>query len=543
MRLRHLVPALALILAAPAIAEDAPAAPAKPANPPQLVVAISIDQFSADLFTQYRDHYAGGFTKLLSGAVFPSGYQSHAATETCPGHSTLMTGDHPARTGIIANEWMAKDASGKLVSVYCAEDEAHKPASGEGYTPSAVHLMVDTLGERMKALWPKSKNVAVAGKDRAALLMGGRTVDTIYFRQGDGYVTTAGKTLGPEAQAVSANVRQLLAAGAPALPGPAWCAANDRAIALPGQSVGVNHFELKPGDVNGFIRSPRFDEATLDLASRLVDSLQLGADKVPDVLSISLSANDYIGHAYGTNGVESCIEVAALDRMLGEFFAKLDAKGIDYVAVLSADHGGIDLPERAEEQAVPMAHRVDAAAIVGALQTASGLKGGGLAAPPAGGDIYLDPALTPADRQRALAALKGLPASNADVAAVFTADESAAAPLPTGAPRAWSLLERARASYYPGRSGDALILLAPGVSPIAKPGVGFVATHGSPWDYDRRVPMLFWRKGMAHFEQPYAVETVDIAPTLAAVLGLPVAKGAMDGRCLDLDGGAGDTCK
>ncbi|MGN6497927.1 MAG: alkaline phosphatase family protein, partial [Tsuneonella sp.] len=419
----------------------------------------------------------------------------------------------------------------------------HKPASGEGYTPSAVHLMVDTLGERMKALWPKSKNVAVAGKDRAALLMGGKTVDTIYFRQGDGYVTTAGKTLGPEAQAVTANVRQLLAAGAPAIAGPAWCAANDRAIALPGQSVGANHFELKPGDVNGFIRSPRFDEATLDLASRLVDSLQLGADKVPDVLSISLSANDYIGHAYGTNGVESCIEVAALDRMLGEFFAKLDAKGIDYVAVLSADHGGIDLPERAEEQAVPMAHRVDSAAIVAALQTASGLKGGGLAAPPAGGDIYLDPALTPADRQRALAALKSLPASNADVAAVFTANEIAAAPFPTGDPRAWSLLERARASYYPGRSGDALILFAPGVSPIAKPGVGFVATHGSPWDYDRRVPMLFWRKGMAHFEQPYAVETVDIAPTLAAVLGLPVAKGEMDGRCLDLDGGAGDTCK
>ena len=74
------------------------------------------------------------------------------------------------------------------------------------------------------------------------------------------------------------------------------------------------------------------------------------------------------------------------------------------------------------------------------------------------------------------------------------------------------------------------------------PGAGYVATHGSPWDYDRRVPILFWRKGMTTFEQPYSVETVDIAPTLAAWVGLKMPPGTMDGRCLDLDAGPGDTC-
>jgi predicted AlkP superfamily pyrophosphatase or phosphodiesterase len=79
------------------------------------------------------------------------------------------------------------------------------------------------------------------------------------------------------------------------------------------------------------------------------------------------------------------------------------------------------------------------------------------------------------------------------------------------------------------------------VVPIAKPGPGYVATHGSPWDYDRRVPILFWRKGMTPFEQPGPVETVDIAPPLSAVDRLKVPEGAFDGSCLDL-GGPGDTC-
>ena len=542
-RLLRFLPALsALALAAPLAAQDG-----APADPPELVVAISVDQLSSDLFEQYRAHYSGGLKRLAEGAAFPSGYQSHAATETCPGHSTILTGTHPARNGIIANGWMERDASGNLAEVYCAEDTANKPASGEGYTASAVTLLVPTLGERMKAAWPGSKNVAVSGKDRGALMMAGKTVDAIYWRQGAGFGTLAGGELGPDAQAVTARVQQAIASGAPAYAMPKWCAPLDRAIALPGETVGTGRFKLEPGDGAGFLRSPRLDEATLELAGRLVESYQLGADAVPDVLSVSLSATDYVGHAYGTNGVESCIQVAALDRMLGEFFAMLDAKGIDYVAMLTADHGGADLPERASQQAIGWAHRASPLLMPRELGREIGLElgidGEVLEGSSPAGDIWFAPTLPAADRERVIEALKRRAAGAADVAAVFSAEELAAAPLPSGDPRAWTLLDRARASYFPGRSGDLVMLLAPGVSPIVEPRVGIVATHGSPWDYDRRVPILFWRRGITRFEQPFAIETVDIAPTLAALLGLPVADGEFDGRCLDLDGGVGDTCK
>lgn len=531
----------ALGLTSPLWAQDS--APA-PADPPELIVAISVDQLSSDLFEQYRAHYTGGLARLAGGAAFPSGYQAHAATETCPGHSTILTGTHPTRNGIIANGWMRRNADGTLVDVYCAEDEANKPE--RGYTPSAVTLLVPTLGERMKATWPQSRNVAVSGKDRGALMMGGKNVDAIYWREGAGFGTLAGREPGADAKAVSARVQQVLASGAPAYPVPKWCEARDRAIALPGQTVGSGRFKLEAGDGAGLVRSPRFDEATLELAGRLVESEKLGADAVPDVLSISLSATDYIGHAYGTNGLETCIQIAELDAMLGKFFAMLDAKGIDYVALLTADHGGVDLPERASQQAADHARRVDMALVPQMLGKAIGaelgIAGDVLAGTSPAGDIWLAPGLSRADTARVTRAFKAHAGRSADVAAVFTAAEIAAAPLPSGDPRAWSLLDRARASFYPGRSGDLVMLLAPGVSPIPVPREGIVATHGSPWDYDRRVPILFWRQGMAQFEQPLPVKTVDIAPTLAALVKLPVEEGAFDGDCLDLDSGVADTC-
>jgi arylsulfatase A-like enzyme len=141
-----------------------------------------------------------------------------------------------------------------------------------------------------------------------------------------------------------------------------------------------------------------------------------------------------------------------------------------------------------------------------------------------------------ADAARALAA-------HPQVAAVFTATQIAATPRPTSPPDEWSLIERAKESYVAGRSGDLVVALKPRVTPIVDPTGGYVATHGSFWDYDRRVPMLFWRKGMVPFEQPLPVETIDIAPTLAALIGLPVPAEAFDGRCLDLVAGPETSCR
>ena len=214
----------------------------------------------------------------------------------------------------------------------------------------------------------------------------------------------------------------------------------------------------------------------------------------------------------------------------------------------SADHGGIDAPERLAQQALPRAARADAGLMPEALGKAIAAKTGVTAEGPLlyadgpFGDFYINRTLAPAAREKVLAALLAATRAHPQVAAVFTFEELAKTPLPTGNPQDWSLKDRARASFDPTRSGDVVVLLDRAISPIPQPVPGFTATHGSPWDYDRRVPLLFWRRGLPGFEQPNPVETIDIAPTLAALIGLRLPDGTFDGRCLDLDPGADNTC-
>ncbi|MDP9086882.1 MAG: alkaline phosphatase family protein, partial [Pseudomonadota bacterium] len=162
--------AAAALIAAPALAA-----------PPKLIIAISVDQFSADLFDEYRSQFTGGLARIASGTVFRNGYQGHAATETCPGHSTILTGDRPARTGIIANAWVDQTQARSDKTVYCAEDERVPGSSSAAYTVSPMHLRVPTLGERLKLASTLSRSVAVAGKDRAAVMMSGHKVDQRWY--------------------------------------------------------------------------------------------------------------------------------------------------------------------------------------------------------------------------------------------------------------------------------------------------------------------------------------------------------------------------
>src|SRR5690242_14732901 len=173
--------AAAALLGTPASAQQPPA--------PKLLVVISVDQFSADLFDEYRPQFSGGIARLATGTVFHNGYQSHAATETCPGHSTMLTGDHPARTGIIGNTWVDQSIARADKTVYCAEDETVPGTTSTAYKVSPMHLMVPTLGELMKSRWPGSRNVAVSGKDRAAVMMSGHRADQRWFWTGSKFDT------------------------------------------------------------------------------------------------------------------------------------------------------------------------------------------------------------------------------------------------------------------------------------------------------------------------------------------------------------------
>jgi Type I phosphodiesterase / nucleotide pyrophosphatase len=356
--------------------------------------------------------------------------------------------------------------------------------------------------------------------------------------------------LSPAATARNAAVAATLKTGAPALAVPAWCAASERSINVGKGSVGAGRFALEPGKPQQFVASPRMDAATVDLAIGLTEELQLGRGEAIDVLSVGLSATDYVGHSTGTEGLEMCIQLAELDRTIGRLLTHLDAKGIDYVVVLSADHGGLDAPERLDEQALPRAARVDNSLLPAELAKAVSAKTG--ITPAQGplliadgpfGDFYVSRAVPAGQRGQVVQALLAIVRAHPQVAAAFTAEELQKTPLPTGNPQDWTLRERARASFDPARSGDVVILLDRAITPIPLEMTNiYIATHGSAWDYDRRVPILFWRKGMPGFEQPHAVETVDIAPTLSALIGLGVPDGTFDGRCLDLDPGAGNTC-
>src|SRR3954451_1651514 len=130
--------------------------PPPPQAPPKLLIVISIDQFSADLWDEYRPQFTGGFAPLASGTVVRNGYQSHAETENRPGHSTLLTGDRPATTAIVANIWTDQSVTRSDKSVYCSEDELASGSSSTAYKVSDKHLRVPTLGDRMKAVSPTS---------------------------------------------------------------------------------------------------------------------------------------------------------------------------------------------------------------------------------------------------------------------------------------------------------------------------------------------------------------------------------------------------
>ena len=528
-----------LMLAAAAALVACRAAAQQP-PPPKLLVVFSVDQFSANLFDEYRPQFTAGLARLGSGTMFDRAYQSQANTETCPGHSTILTGDHPARTGIIGNVWIDQSITRGDKSVYCAEDEKAPGSSSTHYKVSPAHLMVPTLGDLMKARWPATRNVAVSGKDRAAVMMSGHNADQRWYWNGKQFTSDLAVSRVPQVVTkVNGAIAAALAQPRPPLEAPAYCQAKARPIPVEGggKPVGTGRFARAAGDAAALRASPELDGDTLALAAGLVDEMRLGRGAQPDVLSVSLSATDYVGHTYGTEGEEMCLQLLELDREIGDFLAVLDSRGIDYAVVLTADHGGKDIPERERLAGVADAARVDAAlssAVIGPRLAAQlGLQGPGLMGESSFGDMYIDKRLSPADQKRLLDAAIAAYRSQPQVEAVFTGAEIAATPLPTGAPDRWSLIQRARASYYQGRSGDFLVMLKKDVTPIADTSHGFVATHGSPWDYDRRVPIIFWRPGFRGATVNVPADTVDIMPTLAALIELPIAVGSVDGHCLE----------
>lgn len=530
----------------------ATAATAAPPPRPKLVVAIAVDQFSAALFAQYRGRFTGGLKMLASGVVNPNGYQNHAATETCPGHSTILTGRNPKGTGIVANQWYDADLGRQM---YCVEDVAG-PVPGRDTAPRGpANLKAPTLGEWMKAANPASRVFAVAGKDRSAIMMAGHNPDGVFWwddeRGFNTYVpagTTAAARLAPVAGLNAALVKRW------SVTPPVWtpsgvCPATGTesfgALTITHRipPAGYDGEWREPGNLRYFRATPGLDQITLDAAQSLIDRFKLGRGPAPDVMAISLSATDYVGHRYGGGGPEMCDQLVQLDRMLGVFLARLAASKIPAVVMLTADHGALDAAERVARHGMPAVRLTsDAFTEVGrAVQEELKLE----YFPFAGDEQQINIARfgerdTALDARIAASALTRLRARPEVAAAYGRAEIIAAVPRPGTPPDELSLAERFHNSFDPARSGDIQVAYQP-YSSGSVATIGHIAGHGSPWQYDRRVPILFWWPGASGFEQPLPIATADIAPTLAALLGVTPPAG-LDGRCLDLDGGAADSC-
>ena len=514
---------------------------------PKLVVTIVVDQYSSDLFNEYRPLYRAGLAQLADGVVFPRGHQGHASTETCPGHSTILTGARPARTGIIANDWQnpllpRKDKDSETFTIYCVEKAGAAGSDARKKVMTHETLLVPTLGDRMKARDPNTRVVSVSGKDRAAIMLGGHNADLTLWWTDAGFVTYNGmETNIPKDITGKVNVNLRKSYETPFNPKlPPQCESKSHATRIT-DDISIGTLKSFPGKSRRWRATPALDAFTVDAALAAVKDRELGKRDSIDLLAVSLSGTDYTGHYYGSEGAEMCVQQLALDQTIGRLLAGIDKLGVPYVVALTADHGATDATERNRERGVE-AQRIDLGLLPENIskQLARELQ---LSEPVVLGknefanDVYLSASIPAAKRAAVLDAAYIKYRSHPQVAAVFTRNEVIAAAPPAGLVDEWTLLERVKASFNAERSGDLIVLLKPYVSLYASVkniDTDYTSSHGSVWGYDRRVPILFWWRGIEGFQQPTAVETVDIAPTLAKLIGLEIPSHEIDGRALPL---------
>jgi predicted AlkP superfamily pyrophosphatase or phosphodiesterase len=515
---------------------------------PKLVVVVSVDQLSADLIARWGQDLPGGVGQLLrEGTHFTAAFQEHGYTETGPGHSTLLSGRHPAHTGISENRWL-DPATGKLI--YCVEDPsvqtlglaAGKPGSGPKWFQGG------TLAGWMRDQLPGSRAFVLSGKDRSAILMAGPKADGVFwFESGVGFTTSTAYSsrlpgwLEAHNRAFLARVEEtplvwtassplvdLVRAGRYELPGRILATGLPRAI----RGIGM---PLDEPFWTRFRTSPFFDSAIMDAAESLLEQEALGKGPAPDLLAVGLSATDYIGHSYGNAGPEMRDQLLRLDGRLGQFLARVRQRDPGAWIVLSADHGCTDFCERLKEQGYPaqrLLFRPWLARVEEGLDTQLGAKGPFLQ----GTDtpqLWLREENVKASgktREQVLAVALATVKAQPEIAAAFSAGELDRLALdPAELPGKRSLAARLKLSYVPGRSGDILAALKPFITFDEPP---YAVNHGSAWDYDRRIPLVFLGPWAAE-KRAEPVRTVDLAPTLVKELGLKLQE-PVDGRALEL---------
>lgn len=483
------------------------AAPPKP----KLVVAIVLDQFRYDYTTRFRGEYRAGFERLLTkGAVFTDARYIHIPTVTAVGHSTFLTGATPAISGIVGNDWFDRDEKKHVTSV---GDAATKLLGAEGDGSSPRRLLVDTVGDELKlADEGSSRVIGVSLKDRAAILPAGHMADGAYwFDTGTGnFVSSTFYFADLPGWVKAFNATR----PADQYQGSAW----------------LNHTLPAAGRAlySAIEASPFGNEVVERFAERALETEQLGKRGVTDLLAISFSAHDYVGHAYGPYSPEEHEVSLRADALLERLFQAIDKQvGLENTVVaLTGDHGVAPTPESNIAKKMP-GGRLAPTAIANAVQSALAAKFGEGAWVSGAWEleVYLNLELAaqkrvdPADlRREAAAALRGV----AHVFRVYTKDQ-----LLSGEGAADDVGRRVVNGFNQRRGADVFYLL----DPYWIVGTGTGTTHGSPFGYDNHVPVIFMGRGIraGYYDRSIAVN--DIAPTLARILDVETPSGSV-GRIL-----------
>ncbi|MCM2250982.1 MAG: alkaline phosphatase family protein [Ramlibacter sp.] len=517
---------------------------------PRLVVFMVVDGLPQRQVLAYRDQLApDGLARFLDrGAWFAEAHYGHAVTATAPGHASMLTGAYPHRTGIIHNEWRDVNTGDP---VYNTGDTAasyigHKTRPLDGTSPR--NLKAETVGDVLRRIEPRSRVIAISGKDRGAILPAGRSgVAYMYMGESGQFASSTHYMKEHPAWVTAFHARKTAdryfkTEWKPLLPEAAYARSipdnqpwfGPRGGKLP-MMMGVAADDAPgPAYYGALLASPFADILALEFARAAIAGEQLGRDDAPDILVVSLSGHDYVNHRWSAESRLSHDHLLQLDRQFEVFFRDLDtAVGRDnYLALLTADHGFMPAPEHSQAQGQAG----------GRLSSGQMLTRVNADLQRAFGEAKLVPfisASTALVLDRKLIAQKGLDfdaialAARASllaepaVAAAYTRRE-----LESGSRAGAPFFEAMRRSWHQQISGDVQFVYKP--LWMAASSSGYAATHGSPHRYDTHVPIMLWGPKWVRAGRVDArVEVADIAPTLSRLLRVP-APAASEGRPLPL---------
>ena len=489
----------------------------------KLAVLLVVDQMRADYLDRYGEHWTGGLKRLMTaGAWYRNAAYPYLNTVTCAGHATIGTGRFPRNHGIIMNSWLDRE-TGKTVD--CAADPSLSTIAPDGVSPggdSAWRLQGPTFAERVKAAG--GHVVTMSLKPRSAIMPAGRQSDaTVWFGARGAFVTSTAYS-----KELPAFVSETLKASPilsdrttswTLLRPPNTYVGRDDAVgerAPAGWTTSFPH----PLDVPQFWgvwqTSPLADAYLARLALAAIDQYKLGQGAKTDFLSVSFSALDVVGHSFGPNSLEVQDLLARLDQQIGALLARLDERvgAGNYIVALTADHGVATIPEQARQNGED-AGRLDLDLVRSTIERSLRPLFGRGTTPAVAGILYTDVYLMPdvpelmAERPEALGIVKKALAAVPGIDRVFGENELSRINDRDPIQRAAAL------SHYRGRSGE--IILIPKRGWIASPAG---TTHGTLWDYDQRVPIIFYGAGIRAGRMDGAATPADIAPTFARLTGI-----------------------